>query len=159
MKDIQVQLLRAGSIFSWGFDFSILEQTFEGRRLQQESQRTVLEVILTDSWKDIKRSCTAVLEDGGFKGLKIRVGNALHGTRTSVGEIWYRTDSLSPVLNMYSGVILHLLSLPSIFEDVSVNLFSAFMFSHFVWYSGFAFVSDSNWIRHMLGGPGFRRIQ
>lgn len=55
--------------------------------MQQESQRTVLEVILTDSWKDIKRSCTAVLEDGGFKGLKIRVGNALHGTRTSVGEI------------------------------------------------------------------------
>lgn len=46
----------------------------------------MLEVILTDSWKDIKRDCTAVLEAGGFRGLKIRLGNAVHSTRTFSGR-------------------------------------------------------------------------
>lgn len=57
------------------------------------SQRTVLEVILADSWRDIKRDCTAVLEAGGFKGLKIRLGNAvkqykeLQWERSDTGQI------------------------------------------------------------------------
>lgn len=31
----------------------------------------MLEVILTDSWKDVKRDCTTLLEAGEIKGLKI----------------------------------------------------------------------------------------
>lgn len=54
--------------------------------LLYERQRTVLGVILTDSWKDIKKDCTSVLEAGEIKGLKIWLGNALHSTRNFSGR-------------------------------------------------------------------------
>lgn len=76
----------------------MLEQAFGWRMLLSESQRTVLEVILTDSWKDVKRDCTTVLEAGGIKGLKIWLGNALHSTRNFSGR------------NLVQGQILSFLS-------------------------------------------------
>lgn len=105
-----------------------------------------------DSWEGIKRDGTTVLEAAEIKGLKISLGNALHSTRNYSRRNLIQGQILSPVLNMYNNSVQH-------FEDSSAHLFSAFMFSHFVWYSAFAFVSDSNRVRHMLGGPEFRRIQ
>jgi len=39
--------------------------------LLEESQRVVLEVMLMDSWKNMKRGCTTALETGEITGLKI----------------------------------------------------------------------------------------